>query len=45
MERYSLDLPRTVENRGYVLEVGCDGVLGLGMCGICNRGLIQGGIL
>ena len=25
MERYSLDPPQTVENRGYALEAGCGG--------------------
>ena len=27
MERLSLDLPRTVKNRQYALEVGCGGVV------------------
>ena len=41
-EKYSLDLPRAVKNREYAMEMKCGDVLGLGMRGICNRGLIQG---
>ena len=40
MERYSLDLPWVFKNRGYALEVGFVGVLGLWMHGICNHWLI-----
>ena len=36
------DLPRAVKNREYAMEMRCGDVLGLGMRGICNRGLIQG---